>query len=161
MAKRSVTITETKTCSKCKDAKTLDSFSKNRAAKDGLQAWCKDCNKAYNRAKRIDLRPVNVEELTKYTTVLDMTSPDGAIWKTMDGELSQEQKEVIPGLILAFLEDRMDDSIFLEDSVCETEHDVVMLYREMLFKLFAHIRYSETYEDYKQDLRTEAMMQFM
>ena len=32
-----------KTCSKCKEEKALEEFSKNASAKDGLQSECKDC----------------------------------------------------------------------------------------------------------------------
>ena len=35
-----------KTCSKCKETKPLECFSKNRDRKDGLQGWCKGCLKA-------------------------------------------------------------------------------------------------------------------
>ena len=36
-----------KTCTKCGVEKTLDSFNKQKASKDGLQYKCKDCTKAY------------------------------------------------------------------------------------------------------------------
>jgi 5-methylcytosine-specific restriction endonuclease McrA len=36
-----------KACSKCGEVKPLDGFSKARRRKDGLQAYCKACNKAY------------------------------------------------------------------------------------------------------------------
>lgn len=34
-----------KTCSKCQTSKPTADFSKRSAAKDGLQAWCKQCQK--------------------------------------------------------------------------------------------------------------------
>ena len=37
-----------KTCTKCKIEKLRSEFSKNRAAKDGLQTWCKACVAVYN-----------------------------------------------------------------------------------------------------------------
>lgn len=38
-----------KTCNHCKTEKPLTCFSRNRASKDGLQAHCKDCQRAANR----------------------------------------------------------------------------------------------------------------
>lgn len=34
-----------KTCSKCKSSKSLSSFNKNKGRKDGLQSYCRDCEK--------------------------------------------------------------------------------------------------------------------
>jgi 5-methylcytosine-specific restriction endonuclease McrA len=36
-----------KTCSKCKEAKSFEMFSKQSAAKDGLKSWCRRCSKEY------------------------------------------------------------------------------------------------------------------
>lgn len=38
-----------KWCNRCKTAKPRKAFSKNRTAKDGLQAWCKNCARNYIR----------------------------------------------------------------------------------------------------------------
>ena len=35
-----------KKCSRCGETKTVDQFSKRARSKDGLNHWCKDCNKA-------------------------------------------------------------------------------------------------------------------
>lgn len=32
-----------KTCSKCKESKSLDSFNKDKNKKDGLHIWCRSC----------------------------------------------------------------------------------------------------------------------
>jgi hypothetical protein len=46
-----------KTCSKCGEEKSLDSFSKNRAQSDGLCGHCKPCikeyRKSYNQRKHV------------------------------------------------------------------------------------------------------------
>lgn len=44
-----------KTCPSCKQIKPLDSFYRQRAAKDGHSSWCKDCaqKKSAESAKRI------------------------------------------------------------------------------------------------------------
>lgn len=39
-----------KRCSKCGEDRDYSFFSKRKDAKDGLQAWCKLCSKAHNRA---------------------------------------------------------------------------------------------------------------
>jgi len=38
-----------KKCSKCKMVKSKSEFYKNRCHKDGLDTWCKDCKKEYDR----------------------------------------------------------------------------------------------------------------
>ncbi|MCI0543709.1 MAG: hypothetical protein L0Z49_04575, partial [Actinobacteria bacterium] len=42
----------TKTCSRCHQQKPLDGFHKNRARKDGVNPWCKDCVRDHYRAGR-------------------------------------------------------------------------------------------------------------
>jgi hypothetical protein len=37
-----------KLCKKCKVLKPLNSFSRNKNLKDGLQWWCKDCKKTHD-----------------------------------------------------------------------------------------------------------------
>ena len=41
-----------KYCYWCKSFKTLDAFNKNKAAKDGLQKKCRECNKITLRAHK-------------------------------------------------------------------------------------------------------------
>ena len=43
---------ETKECFKCKESKTLDSFSKNKRTKDGVAYYCKPCVSEYAQANR-------------------------------------------------------------------------------------------------------------
>lgn len=45
-------VLHTKQCSCCKDFKLLTCFSKNKAAKDGLQHKCKDCDNSYQRSRK-------------------------------------------------------------------------------------------------------------
>lgn len=45
-------MSDYKTCTKCGATKPVSEFSKNRSKKDGLQASCKACFKAYNSAYR-------------------------------------------------------------------------------------------------------------
>ena len=41
-----------KKCSKCKMVKSKSEFYKNRCHKDGLDTWCKDCKKEYDKKWR-------------------------------------------------------------------------------------------------------------
>lgn len=43
---------DTKRCSRCKDVKSTDDFSRNRSRKDGLCQFCRDCASEYNRERR-------------------------------------------------------------------------------------------------------------
>lgn len=52
-----------KTCRTCGETLPLSSFAKNRAAKDGLQYVCRQCDKAYQSARRAR----NPEENRKYS----------------------------------------------------------------------------------------------
>jgi NAD-dependent SIR2 family protein deacetylase len=38
-----------KTCSKCQEELDESSFSKNKASKDGLFCWCRDCHSEYKK----------------------------------------------------------------------------------------------------------------
>lgn len=38
-----------KTCNRCKQSKELSEFGKNKRRKDGLQSYCKQCNRIYLR----------------------------------------------------------------------------------------------------------------
>lgn len=42
-------IVDKKKCTKCKEIKSVDNFSKNRTAKDGLFSWCRQCNSSYKK----------------------------------------------------------------------------------------------------------------
>ena len=41
-----------KQCSKCKETKELEMFSKKTASPDGKRSWCKACDKKYTPAKK-------------------------------------------------------------------------------------------------------------
>src|SRR5690242_11356440 len=40
-----------KTCSKCKQSKSIDFFTKDKNTKDGLRPSCKDCVAAYDKGR--------------------------------------------------------------------------------------------------------------
>lgn len=39
------------TCSKCKETKSIDSFSREFSGKYGLRSWCKDCDSEYSKRR--------------------------------------------------------------------------------------------------------------
>lgn len=45
-----------KTCTKCREAKPLDEFSRNKASRDGRRPDCKECWSAYRAANRARIR---------------------------------------------------------------------------------------------------------
>ncbi len=58
-----------KVCSNCKKDKLISDFCKFNSKKDGLQVWCKFCNRNYRRSKTANLYNSSVESLC------------GEIWK--------------------------------------------------------------------------------
>lgn len=53
----------TKSCGKCRQAKPLSCFTREKATRDGLSCWCRDCKRQYkaaydkaNRAKHLAMR---------------------------------------------------------------------------------------------------------
>ena len=48
-----------KVCSKCKQEKPFEGFSKERARKDGLRSQCKDCVKQYREQNKESIRERN------------------------------------------------------------------------------------------------------
>lgn len=55
-----------KTCTKCKEVKTVDCFSKQTARKDGLQARCKKCCKKLGAKYRLDNPEKELQRSARY-----------------------------------------------------------------------------------------------
>ena len=62
-----------KKCNKCGSTLPLECFSKNKSKKDGLCAWCKECNKQYLKQWRADnadyfkqWRAENLDKIKQY-----------------------------------------------------------------------------------------------
>lgn len=47
-------VTLTKMCVRCLIRRGRGEFCKNSRAKDGLQSWCKDCQRDYMRGRKVD-----------------------------------------------------------------------------------------------------------
>ena len=69
-------MAEIKRCSKCGIDKSLDSFSKSKTHRDGVNSWCKDCYKSYcfdnkNRLKEYhkEYNNLNKNKITKCRAV--------------------------------------------------------------------------------------------
>ncbi|MFJ8024288.1 hypothetical protein [Streptomyces sp. NPDC096311] len=144
MARRTV-----KTCSKCQESKTRDNFSKNRAAKDGLQSYCKECVRAYNQARNASNRPVATP--TAEEASHGRTSPQTAaesfdeIVKDLESpalrdfpcpfekhQLTEEQDEALAGILIALMRKDVAGSKFLMSEVCETWKDVTAVMAVLL-----------------------------
>jgi len=76
-----------KTCSKCGETKTLDEFCKDKGSKDGLYAYCKQCNsenvlqwqkdnpeKCFEKSKR--WRKKNLKKYIGYSTKWAKANPE-------------------------------------------------------------------------------------
>lgn len=80
-----------KQCTKCKDWKELDDFSKQKSTKDGLQYICKQCNKEYyknNKEQNKKYRENNKEYYksnAKYETYKDKLTIDESSKVSKDG----------------------------------------------------------------------------
>ena len=55
-----------KHCNRCNTSKPLNEFSKYKAAKDGLQAKCKECVKQYNKQHYQDNKESRLENQKQY-----------------------------------------------------------------------------------------------
>lgn len=67
---------EMKYCPHCKEWHPLTDFSKNIKAKDGLQKWCRKCQKEYyDEMHRVVLEPQDIEivKASKETEIMDET----------------------------------------------------------------------------------------
>ena len=42
-------------CTKCLEFKDISEFHKNNSRKDGLSTWCKTCQSAYDKNRRLSL----------------------------------------------------------------------------------------------------------
>ena len=61
-----------KTCTKCKEGKTLDEFSNDKSRKDGKRGRCKDCENVYSRA----YREVNADRVNARSKAWRDANPD-------------------------------------------------------------------------------------
>ena len=51
---------QTKVCTKCRKEQQVSDYSKNQNNADGLHAWCKNCTRAYQKARRAELKAKNL-----------------------------------------------------------------------------------------------------
>ena len=52
---------KSKVCTRCKVDKSFTEYNKNPICKDGLQSWCKSCQKEFNR-KNVDYHSKKMQE---------------------------------------------------------------------------------------------------
>jgi len=71
-----------KKCSKCKEDKPLDRFSKHKTNKDGLQYECKDCVDKYN----VEYRATHKVEAAEYDAEYNQTPAGRATQQRKDAK---------------------------------------------------------------------------
>lgn len=54
-----------KCCLKCLIEKQVDDFSTNKNTKDGLQVWCRQCNKDYRKSRSTELKAYDKQKYQK------------------------------------------------------------------------------------------------
>ena len=84
---------ETKKCTICGKEQPIENFHKNRKTKDGLQYHCKECQKEYERRRKLrkltggsELNKVYTnQELAKFTPreLLAELKARGYVWEKM------------------------------------------------------------------------------
>lgn len=89
-------LIQTKLCSKCKQIKPADRYTKFPRNKDGLNSYCKDCMYKYDKERRLRLHPpkpeVEVPEGSKYCNDCESIKPleqFGNSKASKDGKRSQ------------------------------------------------------------------------
>lgn len=68
-----------KSCAKCKVERQLFDFAKDATRKDGLQPYCKECNRSYRQAKQAEIaayREAHREEQRKMNRDWRIANPD-------------------------------------------------------------------------------------
>jgi len=75
---------EKKTCTKCKEVKLIHDFTKDRARKNGLYAWCKPCTRKRNVEYRSKNRTKNDPGVSIKTHIGDKTCSKCREVKTVD-----------------------------------------------------------------------------
>lgn len=71
--------TSMKTCSHCKRVHPVEKFGRNKAARDGLQYWCKDCQRAGFRTWLEKNRSTFNDYMQKRYHRLTETASDGSL----------------------------------------------------------------------------------
>lgn len=102
---------ETKKCSKCKNCKLPDEFSKNKSRKDGRNSWCKECFNNYNRGTDYKRRR---EYLVKWHQELRKTERNKSYEKKYRNEYHSTFDGVV-GRLLSAARRRARENNFLID----------------------------------------------
>jgi len=92
-----------KTCPKCQQTKLSSAYGKNRATKDGLQTYCKDCRKEYSANNRDKIaeykkeyyqRPESIEQRNEWSREQTKNNPQ----KRLGDKLSNETRNALLGV---------------------------------------------------------------
>ena len=81
-----------KTCTNCKQTKPSSDYSKYRRAKDGLQSYCKDCEKEYKKEYRG--KPESIERRNERNREQTKNNPQ----KRLGDKVSKETSSTLLGV---------------------------------------------------------------
>lgn len=84
----------TKICSKCKIEKNTDEFSKNKAQKDGLCVWCKNCLKnSFNKWELDNKEYRQIYSIQYYRNNIERSKENYKCWCFKNPERKKELKK--------------------------------------------------------------------
>ena len=85
-----------KECFRCKETKPYEAFSKNNQASDGLQSWCKDCQKTYNDNRKTEEALSDLARETKIANLYRlMLNPEHKYYKSAGFINLKTQKDLV------------------------------------------------------------------
>ena len=108
---------KTKVCGKCNRELPISEFANNKATKDGLQCWCKECYNGY--------RQTNKQHYNQYQKKYQQTHSQTykeyqkEYYKTNKEHLSQQQKEYysqFKGYYLYIILDKQDKVVYVGET---------------------------------------------
>jgi hypothetical protein len=79
-----------KFCPPCETEKPLSEFSVDRAKKDGLRSWCRDCEAARNKARRDALTPEELEAERAKSKAWRLANPEKAFMSVRNATLKKK-----------------------------------------------------------------------
>ena len=84
---------KTKTCTKCKDKKLIQDFTKNKKSIDRLRSWCKGCENMYQRRyRRTPVGKISIQKTERKRSQTDQRKTVRAKYARSDkGRIAQAQ----------------------------------------------------------------------
>ncbi len=82
-----------KTCCGCKEVKSVDAFPKDRSTKDGLFAYCRECNNSRSRAYRMKNKDACARRVEQYSASAEGQETRRKWYQKHKCRISQQSKE--------------------------------------------------------------------